>query len=69
MMSFAEVAIPRLFEFIGFNTRHLPFMIERLHGIFLALQRVDGMTGEWLPLPGVVHEDRLKDGWEKEGAS
>lgn len=69
MMSFAQLAIPRLFEFLGFNTRHLPFMIERLHGVFLALQRIDGVTGDWLPLPGVVHEDRLKDGWEKESAS
>ena len=69
MMCFAEVAVPRLFELLRFDTRHLPFMIERLHGVFLALQRIDGLTGEWLTLPGVVHEDRLKDNWEKEGAS
>lgn len=69
MMSFAEVVVPRLFEFLHYDTRHLPFMIERLHGVFLALQRVDGVTGEWLPLPGVVHEDRLKDAWQKGGAS
>lgn len=68
MMSFAEVITPRLFEFLRFETRHLPFMLERLHGLFLALQRLDGI-GDWLPLPGVVHEDRLKDAWEKGGAS
>ena len=55
MMSFAEVVTPRLFEMLGCSTRYLPFMLERLHGIFLALQRIDGVTGEWLPLPGVVH--------------
>jgi len=69
MMLFAEMVIPRIFQFIGYNTNHLPFMIERLHGVFLALQRVDGVTGEWLSLPGIVHEDRLKDAWEKGGAS
>jgi hypothetical protein len=69
MMSFADFVAPRLFEMIGFDTRHLPFMLERMHGVFLALQRLDGATGEWLPLPGVVHEDRLKDAWQKTGAS
>jgi hypothetical protein len=69
MMAFAEVVAPRLFHFLNCDTRHFPFMMERLHGVFLALQRVDGATGEWLSLPGVVHEDRLKDAWEKGGAS
>jgi len=69
MMSFAEIVTPRLFNMIGFDTRHLPFMLERMHAVFLTLQRLDGATGEWLPLPGVVHEDRLKDAWQKEGAS
>jgi hypothetical protein len=69
MMSFAEFVTPRLFEMLHFDTKHLPFMLERMHGVFLALQRLDGVTGEWLPLPGVVHEDRLKDAWQKTGAS
>jgi hypothetical protein len=69
MMTFAEFVAPRLFEMIRFDTRHLPFMLERMHGVFLALQQLDGATGEWLPLPGVVHEDRLKDAWQKTGAS
>jgi hypothetical protein len=62
MMLFAEKAIPALFELIGFDTKHLPFMIERLHGIFLALQRLDGAV-RWIPLPGITHLDRLKDSW------
>jgi hypothetical protein len=69
MMCFAEIVAPRLFDMLGFDTRHLPFMLERVHGVFLALQRQDGATGEWLPLPGVIHEDRLKDAWQKTGAS
>lgn len=69
MMIFAEVAIPRLFEMLQFDTRHLPFMIERLHGICLYLQRLDGVGETWLPLPGIVHEDRLKDAWEKPGGA
>jgi hypothetical protein len=67
MMTFAEVVVPRLFGFIHYDTRHLPFMLERMHGVFLALQKLDGETGEWLPLPGIIHEDRLKDSWR--GAS
>jgi hypothetical protein len=62
MMFFAERAIPFLFEFLGFDTRHIPYQIERLHGIFLALQREDGL--KWIPLPGVIHQDRLKDAWQ-----
>lgn len=69
LMYFAEIAIPRMFELLHFETRHLPFMIERIHAVFLALHRLDGGTGDWLPLPGVIHEDRLKDSWEKTGAS
>jgi len=63
MMTFAEKAIPCLFELIGFDTKHMPFMIERLHGVFLALQRLDGAVSRWLPLPGITHLDRLKDSW------
>ena len=68
MMCFAEIVAPRLFHMLGFDTRHLPFMLERVHGVFLALQRQDGTTGEWLSLPGVIHEDRLKDKWQKASA-
>ena len=65
MMLFAEYAVPRLFDILGGDTRHLPFMIERLHGICLLLQRLDGVGGKWLTLPGVIHDDRLKDAWNK----
>lgn len=64
MMFFAERAIPYLFEMLHFDTKHLPYMIERLHGVFLALQKLDGSPGKWIPLPGVIHQDRLKDSWK-----
>jgi hypothetical protein len=64
MMTFAEKAIPRLFELIGYDTRHLPFMIERLHGVCLALQRREGLR--WISLPGITHLDRLKDSWKRD---
>lgn len=64
MMTFAEQAISYIFELIGFDTKHLPFMLERLHGVFLALQRLDGSVSRWLPLPGITHLDRLKDSWK-----
>jgi hypothetical protein len=64
MMTFAEKAIPVLFELIGYDTTHLPFMLERLHGVFLLLRRIDGAVHRWIPLPGITHLDRLKDSWK-----
>jgi hypothetical protein len=64
MMSYAEAVIPYLFEMIRFDTNPLPYMLERLHGVFLALQRLDGKI-RWLPLPGVTHRDDLKDSWKQ----
>jgi hypothetical protein len=52
-----------MFEMLQFTTKHLPFMLERLHAVFLALDRLDSNT-RWIPLPGVIHEDRLKDAWK-----
>ena len=63
MMYFAEKVIPYMFEMLRFNTKHLPFMLERLYGVFLALERLEGRT-KWIPLPGIIHEDRLKDAWK-----
>ncbi len=65
LMYFAEAAIPYMFELLGFDTKHLPYMIERLHGIFLALQKMDGYPSIWLPMPGLIHVDSLKDNWNK----
>jgi hypothetical protein len=62
MMFYAERAIPYLFEMLRCETKHLPYMIERLHGVFLALDHLEGTR--WIPLPGVIHQDRLKDGWQ-----
>jgi len=65
MMAFAELAIPHIFEMLGCKTEHLPFQIERLHGVFLALQREDGTPAKWFTdIPGIVHLDRLKDNWQ-----
>jgi len=61
MMFYAERVVPCLFEMVGFSTEFLPFMLERLHGVFLALQRIDGLN--WQPIPGIIHVDRLKDEW------
>jgi hypothetical protein len=64
MMFFAERAIPHLFELLQFDTKHMPFMIERMHGICLLLHKLDGVLRTWLPMPGVVHLDCLKDDWK-----
>jgi hypothetical protein len=64
MMLYAEFAIPRMFEMLNYETRHLPYQIERLHGIFLRLQELDGQTGEWKVIPGLIHQEHLKDAWQ-----
>jgi hypothetical protein len=68
MMFFADHAIGRLFELLGLNTKHLPYFIERLHGIFLALCREDGISPTWMTVPGIIHQERLKDDWQNSGA-
>jgi len=61
MMTFAKRHIPLLFEMLGYETRHLPFHIERAHGIFLALQLMDGKIDPWIVLPGIEHRQSLRD--------
>jgi len=68
MMFFADHAIGRLFELLNYNTRHLPYFIERLHGVFLRLCREDGISPTWMTVPGIIHQERLKDDWQNSGA-
>ena len=65
MMMFAEKSIPRIFELLQFNTHHLPYHIERSHGIFLTLQTLDGHIDTWIRLPGIDHRSDLKDQWQE----
>jgi hypothetical protein len=64
MMKFAEKSIPLLFEMLGCDTRHLPYHIERAHGIFLILQTLEGQLDRWIQMPGIEHRDGLKDPWQ-----
>jgi len=61
MMFFAERAAPYMFEMMNFSTEYMPFMLERLHGVFLALERQNGL--QWRPIPGIIHVDALRDAW------
>ena len=65
MMMFADKSIPRIFEMLGSNTHHLPYHIERSHGIFLILQTLDKHIDTWYHLPGIEHRDDLKDPWQE----
>ena len=65
MMMFAEKSVPLIFDMLGNDTRHLPYHIERSHGIFLLLQTVDGHLERWIQMPGVDHRDGLKDPWQQ----
>jgi hypothetical protein len=65
MMHFAMLAIPRIFEMLNFNTRHLPYHIERCHGLFLLCQKIEGHLPIWIHLPGIEHRESLKDNWQK----
>jgi hypothetical protein len=64
MMYFANFAIPRIFEMLQFNTRHLPYHIERCHGLFLLFQKLEGHLPIWIQLPGLEHRNDLKDSWQ-----
>ena len=66
MMQFAEIATPVLFELLGHSTRHLPYHMERLHGLFLLLQTLDGHITRWATLPGIDHRSDLNDPWQDE---
>lgn len=66
MMYFANFAIPRIFEMLNFNTRHLPYHIERCHGLFLLFQKLEGHLPIWILLPGLEHRPTLKDPWQEQ---
>lgn len=65
MMYFASFAIPRIFELLNYNTRHLPYHIERCHGLFLLFQKLEGHLPIWILLPGIDHRNDLKDPWQE----
>jgi hypothetical protein len=65
MMYFNERVFPYLFEMLGLESKHLPYHLERCHGIFLELQRLEGNLTNWIQMPGVIHTDNLKDPWQK----
>ena len=64
MMSFCETVFPYLFELLGCETIHLPYHLERLHGIFLLCQKLEGHLPHWIHLTNVIHNDSLKDDWQ-----
>jgi hypothetical protein len=66
MMVFAEKSTPLIFEMLGCETHHLPYHLERSHGIFLILQTVEGHLDRWIQMPGIEHRDTLKDPWQSE---
>jgi hypothetical protein len=61
MMEFTERAASLLFEMMGYSTDHLPYHLERLHGIFLLLKRLDGALPIWKEMPGISHNANLKE--------
>ena len=64
MMKFATVAAPRIFEMLGADTAHLPYHLERCHGLFLLFQSLEKHIVRWIQLPGIEHRDGLKDSWQ-----
>ena len=61
MMDFFEKAFPTMFELLGCEVRHLPFHLERMHGIFLLFQHQEGHISQFVPMPGLIHSNTLKD--------
>lgn len=65
MMQFLESVFPVLFELLGCETKHLPYHLERCHGIFLFFQLVENKLPHWFQMPGIIHSDDLKDPWQQ----
>jgi len=61
MMCFSEMCSSVFLELLQFETKHLPYHLERLHGVFLLLQTWDGLLHEWVELPGIEHDESLKE--------
>ncbi len=66
MMIIAQHTASYLFEMIGFQTRRMPYMLERMYALFLGLEKADGRVTNWIELSGsILHHDSLKDlGWK-----
>lgn len=60
LMTFFERAFPRMFELLGCEVQHLVFHLERMHGLFLLLQQMEGHVS-FVQMPDIVHSDSLKD--------
>ena len=65
MMEFAELCAPILFDLMGQELKHYPYHLERLHGLFLLLQTLDGHIIRWIQMSGVDHRSDLNDPWQK----
>jgi hypothetical protein len=61
MMNFTERASSYIFEMMGYSTDALPYHLERLHGVFLLLKRLDGVLPIWKEMPGIGHNASLKE--------
>jgi len=65
MMMFFEKVFPIIFELLGCDSRHLPYHLERCHGMFLLFQHIENHLPHWIKLPGLTHSDSLKDPWQQ----
>jgi hypothetical protein len=61
IMPFIKAVVPRIFEMLHYETRHLPFHLERLFGMILSFQKMEGRLTEWLFIPDLIHDESLKD--------
>ena len=60
LMGFFERAFPFVFEMLGCEVQHLVFHLERMHGMFLLFQQMEGRVS-FVQMPDIVHSDTLKD--------
>lgn len=60
MMVFSQSAFPIIFDMLG-DIKHLPYQLERCHGVFLLLHTLDKKIETWLQLPGIHHSSDLKE--------
>lgn len=65
IMPFIIAVVPRMFEYLHFETHHLPYHIERLFGIVLLLKQIEGELPTWHQIPDIIHEEAIKDKWQE----
>lgn len=60
-MLFVRAIVPRMFELLHFDVRHLPFHLERLFGVIFLCMKLEGNLTDWVLMEDLIHDENIKD--------